>query len=174
VVVLLRELMDRVPQVGAVTWIGVRPERRGKMQPVESAEAVVDRGLRGDRFFERKVVQRAPRQVTLIQHEHLAVIAALLDRDLLEAAPLRRNVAIAGVNLAGLKGRPIRLGEVVLEITGPCHPCSRMEEALGEGGYQAMRGHGGWCAMVTGPGTLRVGDQVHAHSQAAPPVLEAP
>jgi MOSC domain-containing protein YiiM len=144
------------------------------MQPVEAAEAVVDRGLRGDRFFERKVVERAPRQVTLIQHEHLAVVAALLDRDLLEPALLRRNVAIAGVNLAGLKGRPIHLGEVILEITGPCHPCSRMEEALGDGGYQAMRGHGGWCAMVTGPGTLRVGDDVHAPAQAIAPAPETP
>jgi MOSC domain-containing protein YiiM len=35
-----------------------------------------------------------------------------------------------------------------------------MEEALGEGGYNAVRGHGGWCATVIRPGRLGVGDQV--------------
>jgi MOSC domain-containing protein YiiM len=55
----------------------------------------------------------------------------------------------------------LRLGEEVeIEITGPCAPCSRMEEALGEGGYNAVRGHGGWCATVVRLGRLSVGDRV--------------
>jgi MOSC domain-containing protein YiiM len=67
---------------------------------------------------------------------------------------------VAGINLLALKGRRFRVGAALLEHTGPCEPCSRMEEALGPGGYNAMRGHGGITARVLERGTIRLGDAV--------------
>lgn len=68
---------------------------------------------------------------------------------------------VSGIPLIALKGRRFRIGEVLCEGTAPCDPCSRMELALGAGGYNAMRGHGGLCARILEGGTFRVGDAVH-------------
>ncbi|MEO0693467.1 MAG: MOSC domain-containing protein, partial [Pseudomonadota bacterium] len=46
------------------------------------------------------------------------------------------------------------------EVTGPCPPCSRMEEVFGPGGYTAMRGHGGVYARVVTPGIVSIGAPV--------------
>ncbi|MBW3620167.1 MAG: MOSC domain-containing protein [Actinobacteria bacterium] len=155
-----RELVEDVPQVGRLTWIGVRSARRGPVESVPSVRAVAGLGLEGDhRAVRREPDPAAKRQVTLIQGEHLPVVAAIAGTDV-APADLRRNLVIEGVNLASVHGRRFSIGTVVLEATGPCHPCSRMEETIGPGGFQAMRGHGGITARIVTDGTLAVGDEV--------------
>ncbi|MEM7488414.1 MAG: MOSC domain-containing protein [Pseudomonadota bacterium] len=97
--------------------------------------------------------------MTLIQAEHLPVISALCGA---EVTPdqLRRNVVVSGVNLASFRKRDVAVGGAVLHVWGPCPPCSRMEEELGPGGYQAVRHHGGWYAEVVTPGEVALGDPV--------------
>ena len=153
------ELKQTVPQVGRVEWIGTAAEKRGEIRARDAVEVTTDGGLEGEHHSggaERK------RQVTLIQAEHLAVIGQLLGRDAVDPARLRRNVVVSGINLLGLRDLRFRVGDVLLEGTGPCPPCGRIEENLGEGGYQAARGHAGISARVIEAGELRVGDEVRA------------
>ncbi|MBI1309982.1 MOSC domain-containing protein [bacterium] len=151
------ELKQRTAQPGRVEWIGLCTERRGAVRSVESATARERTGLEGDHHAANGSPKR---QVTLIQAEHLPVVASLTGREFLTPDLLRRNVLVSGINLLALKDQKFRIGTALLEGTGPCVPCSRMEEVLGTGGYNAMRGHGGICARVLEPGELRVGDEV--------------
>ena len=161
---LLRRLTDNFPRAGRLEWIGLRGERRGAVVTVAEAQALVDLGLSGDHRARRR---GSPRQVTLIQREHLPVIAGLLARPDVPPDLLRRNLAISGLNVLALKDQVFTIGEVVLEGTGTCEPCSRMEENLGPGGYNAMRGHGGVTARVLQGGVLRVGDEVRVNATPA-------
>lgn len=152
----LKELLARVPQSGEVRWIGVRPLSRAPMIEIDAVEARRDAGLTGDHA---RPTPRNQRQVTLIQWEHLPVVAALIGKAV-APADLRRNLAIAGINLFSLKNRRFRIGQAVLETTGWCQPCARLEERLGPGTFQAMRGHGGLTARVLESGIIRLGDRL--------------
>lgn len=154
----LGQLMATLPRAGRVEWIGLRPKRDVPMQEVGQAQAQAGIGLVGDRYASGS----GKRGITLIQAEHLPVIAALAGLDAVRPKTLRRNVVVSGIPLAALKGRRFRIGEVLLEGTDDCDPCSRMEAALGPGGYNAMRGHGGLCARIIEGGALRLGDAVVA------------
>ena len=155
----LKDLMARFPRCGRVKWIGVRPRRGSAMQVVDSATLVEGRGLEGDHRAEKRGTKR---QITLIQWEHLSVIATLCGREALDPSLLRRNIAIMGINISALKASRFRVGAAVLEGTGCCHPCSRMEQNLGPGGYNSVRGHGGITASVIESGEVKRGDEVKA------------
>ena len=141
-----------------VEWIGISP---GNRQPIELRDEVtvaVGTGVDGDYHSQRK--PGGDRQVTLIQAEHFAVIATNAGRDTVSPELFRRNIVVRGIDLGSLIGRRFRIGEALLEGTGPCTPCSRMDENLGAGGRLAMKGLGGLTAKVIEPGRIRLGDLV--------------
>lgn len=152
--------MNTWAKPGEVSWIGLRPERKQALKVVTEVEALEGLGLSGDHAENKK--KGGKRQVTLIQTEHIKAMALMMDKDFLDPGLLRRNIMVSGINLMSLKDKVIQIGDAHLEITGPCHPCSRMETNLGTGGYNAMRGHGGWCARVVKGGTIKLGDSISA------------
>jgi MOSC domain-containing protein YiiM len=166
----LRDLLANFPQDGRLETIIVRPGRGMPAVAVDETTAIVGLGLLGDRGSLAKLPNPSrKRQVTLIQREHLAVVAAVLGRSSVDATMLRRNLVVSGLNLMALRSplRDLRMGVEILdprsgegallEVSGPCEPCSAMEAALGSGGYNAMRGHGGVTARVLRDGPVKVG-----------------
>ncbi len=132
----------------------MRPERKAPLLELTSVEARFI-GLEGDH---RSTAGK--RAVTLIQTEHLDVIRGFACSDVITFADLRRNIAVSGINLLALRRQEIVIGGAVLRISGPCAPCSRMETIMGQGGYNAMRGHGGVTAEVLTEGLISIGDKV--------------
>ena len=163
----LRQLTTKFAQTGQLQAIYCRSARGVLCVQTSSAIAIAGRGLQGDRAS--LTVSQNPlgsnRQITLIQAEHIAVISALMNK-IVDPASLRRNLVVSGINLLATKSlfkdQPMHLiiNDVVLQITGPCEPCSKMEAIHGVGAYNAMRGHGGVTAKVIKGGELKLGDIV--------------
>ncbi len=151
----LAELLQIFPYAGEVMWIGVRPAKGEPMIVVDEVLADTRSGLMGDRYNGNS----GRRQVTLLQYEHLAVLESMLGKEI-PPEVLRRNLLIKGVNLLALKNCKFKIGAAVFQMTGLCHPCSKMENKIGSGGYNAMRGHGGINAQVLQGGLITVGDKV--------------
>ncbi len=140
---------------GVVEWLGVRPARLAPVRATEAIALTPGQGVEGDHY---QSAMQGARQVTVIAAEHLLAIGSFLGRDGAPPELLRRNVVVRGINLLALKARRFRLGSALLECSGECHPCSKMERLLGAGGYNAVRGHGGITARVLEGGEVRLGD----------------
>lgn len=137
------------------------------MRFVESAMAVVEQGLLGDRyqtgagewFYDPRLYD----DVTLIATEALA--AARVKQGVhLNRGASRRNVETRGVDLDALVGCLFRLGEVVLRGERPCEPCRYLDRVTGQSAKGALQGRGGLRATVVSGGRLRVGDLVDLKS----------
>ncbi len=172
---LLSRFTETLPP-GKLEWIGLRTAHKGPMTSVSEVMALAGQGLEGDHRCQGR--SGSARQVTLISREYIAMIAhflrlqaghqaSLFGIDALAAgdfaiAPeqLRRNLVVSGINLTALRHQRFRIGTAEFEATALCHPCSRMEKTLGEGGVAAMLGHGGLCARITQGGLIRCADAV--------------
>ncbi len=152
--ITLAELISRYSTSGKLVWIGTRPARRQPMI-AHSKIMIEEKGLEGDR-----TTRPSNRSITLIQQEHLGAIASLSNKSEIFPEALRRNLVVSGINLLALKDQQFQIGEVLFQGTGICAPCSRMEETLGNGGYNAVRGHGGITAKVLKVGTISIDDAV--------------
>ena len=143
---------------GRLDWVGVRPARKEAVISVHSVNAIAGLGLEGDHRCSK--TPGSARQVTLIAAESVVTIQTYIGLKLIDPSLLRRNLVISGINLNLLRHQRFRIGDALFEGTALCHPCSRMDLALGQGGAAAMFGYGGLCARIIDSGLIAVDDQV--------------
>ena len=138
-----------------VTNVFVAVERGKPMKPVEQAMAVADRGLEGCLHGR----PGSKRQVLLVEGETLREFGLL-------PGAIRENITTAGLNLADLPpGQRLCVGDAVLEVTGGCGPCSRMEEIRMGLQKELENRRGVLCRVVEG-GRISRGDTIEAISAA--------
>ena len=152
-------------RVGTVERIHVARGTGGDPEPREAVDAVADRGLRGDRYFDGDGIYNEqedlePSDVTLIETEALAAAAEEFGVDL-DAGAHRRNVTTRGVALDELVGERFRVGEAVFEGVGHCEPCGYMASLADQSdAATALDGRGGLDARIVESGTVAVDDDV--------------
>lgn len=162
----MKELKMNITEFGQITWLGVRPKRKGAIIPVKEINITLNDGIVGDHYKGKN----KKRQVTLIQKEHLEEVALVLGQGSIDPNQTRRNIVVSGIDLLTFRGRRFKVGGAVLEYTGDCFPCKQMEENLGPGGLQAMEGKGGITARVLTSGRVRLEERV----ELLPPNFELP
>ena len=108
--------------MGHLAWIGVRPAHDAPIVSLREAELVAERGVAGDRAAVGRIGGK--RQVTLLQREHLPVIAVLSGRAEVFHELLRRNLVVAGINILALKSLRFAIGEEV-ELEGTAGAAKR-------------------------------------------------
>jgi MOSC domain-containing protein YiiM len=122
---------------------------------VEQVECVAGRGLRGDRFFDFKEDYKG--QVTLFAWEVFEELRVEQGKPELSPAVLRRNVMVEGIDLDALIGKSFELQGVTLEGMGECKPCYWMDQAVGSGAEEWLKGRGGLRCKIVTDGVLRRG-----------------
>ncbi len=122
---------------------------RFPMEEVEEALAIYEQGLKGC-IHGRK---GSLRQVSLMDCETLARFA-------LAPGAVKENITTVGMDFQALAtGMRMRIGEAWLEISGPCHPCPRMDD-IRKGLQQELKGRRGWLCRVVEQGTIQRGDAI--------------
>lgn len=148
---------------GTVEHVHVAPESGAPVERRESVEAVADRGLRGDRYFDGDGTfsDGSPdRAVTLIEAETVEAVERDYDVSLAPGEH-RRNVTVRSVPLDHLVGERFRVGDAICEGVELCEPCSYLERTLERRGVaEALVHRGGLRGRVVESGTIAVGDPV--------------
>ena len=137
---------------GTIRALLLAQERGTPMKRVPEAQAVEGRGFMGDRHGKKK--PNGKRQLLLLDEASHAALR-------LGPGELKENVVISGLPLEALPpGQRLALGaEVVVELTEPCVPCSKLER-IRPGLLKDSWGQRGQLARVLRGGTVHEGDGV--------------
>jgi MOSC domain-containing protein YiiM len=149
---------------GAVIAIHIAPTGAAPMRSVTSAQAVVGRGLEGDRYYNKLGTYSnqagSGRDVTLIEIE--AIDGLKRDYEVqLDPGQSRRNIVTRGIALNHLVEQEFRIGDVVLRGTRLCEPCAHMEKLTVKGAMRGLIHRGGLRAEIVMGGIIHIDDTIH-------------
>jgi MOSC domain-containing protein YiiM len=134
----------------------------GAMETLERVCVTQAEGVHGDfRGARASTKPTRKRQVSLIEAE--CVTAALAEAGaVLDWSDCRRNLLVQGLRLPREEGARVRIGaSLVVEVTGECDPCERMD-ALHRGLRAALTPdwRGGFLCRVVDDGEITIGDEI--------------
>ena len=145
---------------GTIAGIARHGRPKGPMETLDAVQVSIESGLAGDFRGAVKPGGRGRRQVSLLERGDWDAAMAETGHSL-PWQERRANLLIDGLDLPRVPGTRLRIGDVVLEITQECDPCSRME-TLAQGLKAALTPdwRGGALARVIAGGRIAVGDMI--------------
>lgn len=131
---------------------GREPGTHAAME-VLSIECVAGQGIRGDRFFDFQENYKG--QITFFSLEVFDELCGALAVQDCSPGSVRRNVFTRGSDLNKLIGKDFEIQGIHFHGTTECSPCDWMDEAIGPGAKDFLKGRGGLRARILSDGTLR-------------------
>ena len=154
--------------LSSVVSLHIAPTGAALMQTVGAVQAVVGRGLKGDRYFAGLGTYSndpgSGRHVTLIEVEAIEGLKREYDVEITPSQS-RRNIVTRHVALNHLVGREFLVGAVLLRGTRLCEPCSHLESLTVRGTLHGLIHRGGLRADIITGGTIRIGDSIAIPTQ---------
>jgi MOSC domain-containing protein YiiM len=145
--------------VPTLVSIHVAKATRLPMRALDSVEVETLRGIVGDRYH-----GTGYRQVTVQSAESLAEAAAAYGAPV-PAALTRRNLTVDHGRVPTEPGRLVRVGPILLEVVCIRQPCKLLDDTIGDGVQEVLRGRTGSLFRVLEGGTLHVGDPVDLQAE---------
>jgi len=140
--------------IGKLAGVYVGSQKGEGKNPVESAELIVDHGLRGDSHAGRD----PNRQVSLFAAETLRELQN--EGFEVSAGSLSANLFTENIELNALKaGTALRIGDTLVEIIEarkPCRVITRIDNQL----PKRLYGQCGQLGRIVKGGTIRAGDEI--------------
>ena len=140
---------------GKLIAIAVKDAKWAPMNLKKSALVTLEQGVEGDHRG-----KPGDRQVTVVSQDSWDKACQELDKDL-SWMGRRANLLVGGIVFNNTTDYYLRIGELILKITGETKPCERMDEF-----YQGLREalipdwRGGVTCKVIKPGMIKIYDVV--------------
>ncbi len=129
---------------------------RFPMEELSETEIIFDKGIAGCIHGR----SGSKRQILLMELETIIKLG-------LAPGVVKENITTKGLDLTSLTdGQRLAIGDAVLEVAEPCHPCERMD-AIRQGLREELRGQRGILCRVISAGRIRAGDLIQAPAPAA-------
>jgi len=145
---------------GVLAGIARHGRPRGPVETLDAVAVTIESGVHGDFRGAVKPGGKGRRQVSLIEAKDWYAAMADLGHNL-PWSDRRANLLVDGIDLPQTPGTRLRIGNMLIEITQECNPCSRMEEILpGLKAALTPEWRGGALARVIEGGHIAVGDTI--------------
>ncbi|KRB82601.1 molybdenum cofactor biosysynthesis protein [Sphingomonas sp. Root710] len=149
---------------GRLIGIARKDRPLGPMETLDHVMVGLDTGVHGDHRGALRPGKSNRRQITIMAAEDWTAALAELGQPV-SWEQRRANLLSEGIVLPREEGARLRIGAVLIEITGECDPCRRMD-GVADGLRIALtpEWRGGRIARVIEGGEIALGDVIEVES----------
>ena len=134
-------------------------EKSGEtMKDVPSVEVVAKKGIVNDRYFSDN--NKEDTQITLIECENIDYYNKISDTKI-PYTNFRRNIITKGIQLNGLIGKEILIGDVKIKVHRLCNPCKYLQDKLLQENFvKKLLNRGGLRCEILSNGKISINDKI--------------